>query len=461
MKTTYWTIALKKHLFYSLLSSVPLAIVFYLLGWTWLQIIGAVTLAVAFSFLSVWVFSYQLVQPLQRLLQKTQNLVESPFREISDDHSDVDMGDSIGWQELDSYIDRLGQNLREKTIGLSREKTELRALMSSMAEAVLAVNSNLEVLFFNPQLSLALGANTKENQKLSEIVRSPDLVEAYRKVLTTGQIQKIDLVIESSLHRVPRTFQVSIAPLTRKPDHEIYGAVGVFSNITELKQAEKIRIDFVANVSHELRTPLTSIHGYLQTALNDIEQGRMSDVPQFLGVVQKNVERLKGLVENLLDLSSLESGSDLKAEWLLAMEFTERVIDEVPHQNHEIHLKSDVAEVFADPNYLHQVLRNLIENAVRYVPAQGRIDVSWTMRGDTTILSVKDNGPGIAPEHQGRLFERFYRVDPHRSREVGGTGIGLAIVKHVMQRHGGSVHLQSEMGKGAEFVCEFPNPQNS
>ena len=457
MKTTYWTIALRKHLFYSLLSSIPLAIVFYSLGWTWIQIIGAVTLAIGFSFLSVWVFSYQLVQPLQRLVQKTQKLVESPFREINEDHGEMSSIGEVGWHELDSHIDRLGQSLREKTIRLSLEKTELRALMSSMAEAVLAVNKNLEVLFFNPQLSLALGANTKENQKLSEIVRSPDLVEAYRKVLTTGQIQKIDLVIESSLHRVPRAFQVSIAPLTRKPDREIYGAVGVFSNITELKQAEKIRIDFVANVSHELRTPLTSIHGYLQTAITDIEQGRMNDVPQFLGVVQKNVERLKGLVENLLDLSSLESGSDLKAEWLPIMEFTEKVIDEVPHQEHEIHLKSDVAEVYADPNYLHQVLRNLIENAVRYVPAKGRIDISWSMKNQMTVLSVKDNGPGIAPEHQGRLFERFYRVDPHRSREVGGTGIGLSIVKHVMQRHGGSVRLESNLGSGAEFICEFPS----
>lgn len=460
MKTSYWTVALTKHLFYSLLSSIPLAIVFYLLNWSWLQILGAIVLAVAFSFFSVWMFSYQLVQPMQRLLQKTQNLVESPFREISEDYADLPTEDSVGWQELDSYIDRLGQNLREKTIRLSREKTELRTLMSSMAEAVLAVNKNLEVLFFNPQLSLALGIATKENQKLSEILRSPDLGEAYRKALTTGQIQKIELNIESSLHKTPRTFQVSIAPLTRKPDREVYGAVGVFSNITELKQADKIRIDFVANVSHELRTPLTSIHGYLQTAMTDIEQGRMSDVPQFLGVVQKNVERLKGLVENLLDLSSLESGSRLKGEWVPAMDFTERVIDEVPHQNHEIHLRSDVAEVFADPNYLHQVLRNLIENAVRYVPSGGRIDVHWKLEENKTLLSVKDNGPGIAPEHQGRLFERFYRVDPHRSREVGGTGIGLSIVKHVMQQHGGTVRLQSEFGRGAEFICEFPTPTN-
>ncbi|NJL24377.1 MAG: GHKL domain-containing protein [Calothrix sp. SM1_5_4] len=133
---------------------------------------------------------------------------------------------------------------------------------------------------------------------------------------------------------------------------------------------------------------------------------------------------------------------------------------QVNARGHQIHLAYGFKEMRADPQRLEQVLRNLMENAVRYVPEGRNIEIRWTESGpDKVTLHVKDDGPGIAPEHQARLFERFYRVDESRSRDAGGTGIGLSLVKHIMHRHGGQVYVRSDIGRGAEFVCEFPKSQ--
>jgi two-component system phosphate regulon sensor histidine kinase PhoR len=233
--------------------------------------------------------------------------------------------------------------------------------------------------------------------------------------------------------------------------------------VTELKRAENIRIEFVANVSHELRTPLTAIKGYTDTLREDVGHGRYDAAGKFLEVISRNVDRLMSLIGDLLDLSSLEShdGKELQKSTINTREITERVVAHLEsrraEKRHTIETRFTVEAVDADPKRLEQVLVNLIENAVKYVPASGKIVVSWESgEQNSVLLKVSDNGPGIPVEHHSRLFERFYRVDPGRSRDSGGTGLGLAIVKHIMQRHGGSVWISSEMGKGTTFICRFP-----
>ena len=290
------------------------------------------------------------------------------------------------------------------------------------------------------------------------MLRSPDVLDAYHEALKTGATTRREVQITVSTERLARHFQLSVAPLMKKHNQEIYGAVGILHDITELKQAERIRIEFVGNVSHELRTPLTAINGYLQTLVADVEAGRLDQAQEFLKIVTQNVTRLKSLVEDLLDLSALESGKELKVEQVNVRELTEAVLEQVESQNHKVHIFYDFNEMWADPARLEQVLRNLMENAVRYVPKGKNIEIRWRKaKAEVFELNVKDDGPGIAAEHQGRLFERFYRVDEGRSRAEGGTGIGLALVKHIMQRHGGFVYVRSLLGRGSEFICEFPN----
>lgn len=426
---------------------------------------GLVLLCFAVSYLIFVIVSYlstrRLVIPLGRLIEKTRRLREFPF-EADEAPEELSVDEPGEWYELERALNRLGRDLRQKTIRLSREKTEIRAIMSAVSEAVLAVNSERRVLFYNPQLAVLFDVKSTapEMMGITDIIRSPNVLKAYDESLRSGQTVRIDVSVTVLHERLPRTFQLSVAPLRKKHNQEIYGAVGIFHDITALKQAEKIRIEFVGNVSHELRTPLTSINGYLQTINADVKSGRIDQIGEFLEIVTGNVERLKLLVEDLLDLSNLESGAELTFEEVGTADVTESVLEQLTIRHHKIRLLYDVETVWADSKRVEQVLRNLIENAVRYVPHGKNITIHWRAPDAAAVeLIVKDDGPGIPLEHQARLFERFYRVDESRARSVsGGTGIGLSIVKHIMQRHDGSVTVNSQAGRGAEFVCYFPNP---
>jgi len=402
----------------------------------------------------------RLLIPLGRLIEKTRRMRDFPFDNNDEVAPEELTFDEPGeWFELERALNRLGRDLRQKTIRLSREKTELRAIMSSVSEAVMAIANDRRVLFYNPQFAYLFNLQVPNPQaRISEILRSPDVLEAYGEALKTGETVRREVQITVMAERLSRHFQLSVAPLRKKHNQEIYGAVGILHDITELKQADRIRIEFVGNVSHELRTPLTAINGYLQTLVADVESGRVDQAQEFLKIVMQNVTRLKSLVEDLLDLSALESGKELNVQRVSVREVTENVMRHLNPQNHKVHVSYDFEEISADEARLEQVLRNILENAFRYVPSGGNIEVRWTHGREPNVLElhVKDDGPGIASEHQARLFERFYRVDEGRSRATGGTGIGLSLVKHIVQRHGGHVQVRSEVGRGSEFICEFP-----
>lgn len=400
----------------------------------------------------------RLLIPLARLIEKTRRMRDYPFDNDEVAPEELTFDEPGEWFELERALNRLGRDLRQKTIRLSREKTELRAIMSAVSEAVLAISKDKRVLFYNPQFAYLFNVQVPNPEaRITEILRSPDVLEAYNEALQTGNTTRREVQITVSTERLSRHFQLSVAPLSKKHNQEIYGAVGILHDITELKQAERIRIEFVGNVSHELRTPLTAINGYLQTLVGDVENGRLDQAQEFLRIVTQNVTRLKSLVEDLLDLSALESGKELNVDQVDVREITEAVMKQLDPGQHKIHIYYDFDKIQADPARLEQVLRNLLENAIRYVPKGGNIEVRWRKSKLGTVeLQVKDDGPGIAPEHQSRLFERFYRVDEGRSRAEGGTGIGLSLVKHIVQRHGGHVFVRSQLGQGSEFICEFP-----
>lgn len=365
---------------------------------------------------------------------------------------------------LESALSRAREDLEQKSETLAREREELTTLMSAISDGILAVNTDGKPLFYNSRFALLFYPKPMQEQeaRLAEIFRTPDVLGAFTEVLKTGKARETDLLLLSKTDPVPRFFSVSIAPL-RKESGEIYGAVGVFHDVTELKRAESIRIDFVANVSHELRTPLTAIKGYTDTLREDAARGDFASAPKFLDTVSRNVDRLMRLIDDLLDLSSLEAsepGQFAKAD-LDTSEVTERVLSSLESQraerNQGIETVYEAPTVLADAGRIEQVLVNLVANAIKYVQPGGRIQIRWEREPGGTRLRVIDNGPGISPEHLPRLFERFYRVDKARSRELGGTGLGLAIVKHIMQRHGGSVSVKSSPGAGTEFLCEFPS----
>lgn len=346
-----------------------------------------------------------------------------------------------------------------------REHEELITVMSAISDAILAVNREGELLFFNSRFALLFGGAdiARRRLRLREIFRYPSLLDAFRATLAEGVGKQVSFQMRFGGEAEPRYFSVSWTPL-KKESGETYGAVGVFHDVTELKRAEKVRIDFVANVSHELRTPLTSIKGYADTLLADVRAGNYESTGKFLETIVRNTDRLMMLVDDLLDLSRLEASETsgkLQRTELDVRDLTARVIAQLEvkarDRGQKIETSFEVERVHADSSRVEQVLINLVENAIKYVPGGGKIEIRWKPVDSGVALVVRDNGPGIPPKHLDRLFERFYRIDEGRARESGGTGLGLAIVKHIMQSHGGSVRVSSRPGQGTEFICEFPD----
>lgn len=331
-------------------------------------------------------------------------------------------------------------------------------LLQALSDPVLAVDQEGKTLFHNEAFSDLHEGKDLRGQTLSSLFLDAEVLQAYESALRGERI----LPVKATPIDLPsgrKFFSVSASPL-KGGDDVIYGSVGVFHDVTDLKRAEQIRIDFVANVSHELRTPLTSIKGYADTLIQDLREGRASE-GKFLEAITRNVERLMSLIQDLLDLSALDSGEIPHHTSFSTSELTSRVIQQLEgslaRKRQTVAFEAKAPRLEGDPGRIEQVLVNLLDNAHKYTPESGRIHVLWETDAEgAVVLKVTDSGPGIAQEHHARLFERFYRADKARSREMGGTGLGLAIVKHILQRHGGQAWVESELGKGATFVCRFP-----
>lgn len=437
-----------------------------------------------------WLTTYWAFRPLARLLRLTRSSSvvthlgerRESFNEGEDQDSDLD--EPGEWMDLERSLLKLGRRLRKQGRLVSREREELTTILGSVSDAIVAMDLQTRPLYFNSRFALLFGGPDESAESLSERFRSPELLSAFQRVLKEAQTRSIRVRLRTSLHEGDRTFSVSVSPLRSveptSADREagtqgslagsagqVYGAVAIFHDISELKQAEQIRIDFVANASHELKTPLTSIKGYVDTIRDDLQHRRYEETLPFVDVVRRNVDRLMQLVNDLLELSRMESGAEVKKEFVSTIELTEHAIRQVEGQmmamqkRQRLVMECQSAEVLGDPRLIEQVIVNLLHNAIKYVPEGGEIRIVWepgqgANLGDV-VLRVVDQGPGIAEEHLPRLFERFYRVDAGRAREVGGTGLGLAIVKHIVLAHGGNIAVRSRLGEGSEFICRFPS----
>jgi len=254
-----------------------------------------------------------------------------------------------------------------------------------------------------------------------------------------------------------RTLALSARPLVAG------GAVITIYDLTTLRRLETVRSDFVANVSHELRTPLTAIHGFAETLADD-------DVPEaqrrrFAETISINAQRMQRLVDDLLDLGRIESGGWVPAPAMLDVRgsLAEALAPYQPTAADKglvirTSIAHDASRIYADPTAFRQIVGNLVDNAVRYTTT-GEIEISTRRISGGIVVGVRDTGVGIPPAHLDRIFERFYRVDPSRSRADGGTGLGLAIVKHLIEAHGGWVKAESEVGRGTLLSAMFPDAE--
>ena len=357
-------------------------------------------------------------------------------------------GDEIG--QVAASLDKAARHLEESFAALQHSQRQLETVLNSMQDAVIAVSADDRVQWANQTMDKLVPQHTRKNALLVETVRDPDFLTAVRGA---SEARRVFAVRAASI--VPgRTFDVTAAPMPGG------GAVAVLRDLTETERVEKTRRDFIANVSHELRTPLTSIQGYTETLLDSAPGNDHSR--EFLEIIRKSALRMSRLTEDLLTLARVESGEqrfeiDSTAPAELLQEAVQSFREIARTQNVELIVEDQAeARVGADPEAIHQVFSNLVDNALKYAPSGGRIILGARPVAEGVEFYVQDFGPGIPSEHLARLFERFYRVDKARSRESGGTGLGLAIAKHIVLAHGGSIRAQSELNHGSTFLFTLP-----
>ena len=413
------------------------------------------------AFIIAWKFS----RPLHKIILKAFRIASKKFEnnnEVEEDLLDEELGE---YAQMENALNRIHRKIRKRRDQLQREREETQAFMSAVQDGLITVGTDQRVMYFNSQFATQFLNSNQVNDTLTlaDIFRQPEIHEGFLLALKEGKRFRVDVKLSTKLEIHVRYFSVSVNPLRKSKSNEVYGAIGIFHDITELKKAELVRIEFVGNASHELRTPLTSIKGYVDTLKADVNAGNFDQAPKFVEVISRNVERLTELVTDLLSISALESNAEMKIEPVNPLQISEHIIAEltplVREKNQAIMVigAEDISSFEADVRKVEQVLRNLVSNAVKYIPAGKTVQIRWEKDVfGGTVLRVIDNGNGIPFEHHSRLFERFYRVDKGRSRDVGGTGLGLAIVKHIMQSHGGNVRVKSNVGQGAEFICTFP-----
>jgi two-component system phosphate regulon sensor histidine kinase PhoR len=334
---------------------------------------------------------------------------------------------------------------------------------TSMTEGVLILDAEDKIEFVNSALSnmIACQYGDINGKTLMEALRNVDLQKAFLKFRQTQATVFQEITLGSI---EPVILSISISSVHNYPGEE--KTMVVFHDVTRLKKLEKIRVDFVANVTHEIKTPLTAIIGFLET----IQTGATTsneDVQKFIDISLKQAGRLNRLVEDLLVISKIELGEiKFHFEEVSIRDAFEGAIPLVEAKaglkkiNIQNNVQANLSCVWADRDRLAQVLVNILDNAVKFTPEDGRIFIDAGQKDNYTVLTITDTGIGVPKEEVRRLGERFYRVDRSRSRDLGGTGLGLSIVKHLMLAHGGKMEIESQLGQGTKVSLYFPLKHN-
>lgn len=392
--------------------------------------------------------------------------IVSLSNEIAEGKFDIDLsepkpGDLRELNELNSSLHATAGKLRSTFNELQEERSRFMAAVNGIGEGILVADRWQRIVLYNPAIEHMFPDETLTNNASLDEWSSKQIPALFRQATERAQPCSIDLSVQEPAQR---SWRVSCAPIMSRKG-KIQAVAAVFHDITELERVDRMRSDFVINVSHELRTPLASIKGYAETLLD----GAIHDIAnneRFVRILWQNAQRLTQLTSDLMTLSQLE----VKAR---EFEFRKHRVEELVHligedmrpqlERKSLQLKiqrSDPRyEVWCDSSAIQQILTNLLDNAAKYTPEGGQIEVGVRRRGANFDFYVRDTGIGIAEEHIPRLFERFYRVDRARSRELGGTGLGLAIVKHLVQAHQGSVWVDSTLGQGSTFWFSLPSKE--
>jgi len=410
--------------------------------------LGALAASIPLALLVSWLFSASLSRRVTAIARVAERYSSGDLTRPIYDHGSDELGTVA--RALDDSVQQLGGRIEE----LSRDRARMEAILSGMVEGVLVVDRQGRLQLVNRAAQQMLRVEpSAAGRPYLEVIRHPDIAAQLTAALHGEEIGGQEL----TLARDPgRTLLTRAAPVTGPSG----GAVLVLHDITDLRRADQIRRDFVANVSHELRTPLTAIRGYVEALLDGPSDAESTH--KFLEIIARHSTRMERLVKDLLRLARLDARQELleTARCDIKQIFNAVTADlaqtiEDKGQRITTDIVPEARLVDGDPAKLHDIIRNLVENAVNYSPEGAEVRLGAAQQNGTYTITVADSGPGIPTEDLTRVFERFYRVDKSRSRP-GGTGLGLAIVKHLVELHGGEAVVENRPEGGAMFTITLP-----
>ena len=399
---------------------------------------------------------------IARLRKFSERVAQGDFRPMSVERQ----GDEL--TDLGHTLNETAAQLEQTIASLTEERNRSAAILRGMVEGVAVIGPEGRVAFLNGAFCRVAGveAAQSEGRSMVEVIRQSDLLVVIQHALAGKETSGSEVTLAGA-DGTRHSFVATAAPVHAAGAEaggtsKAAGAVLVLHDISELRRLERVRQDFVANVSHEFKTPLTAIQGFAETLLG----GALDDATnrrRFVEIIREHSARLDRLTDDLLKLSLIEAGKlELDFNEVNVAALVESCVDTARFRAAQkqltvsVECPANLPQVRGDARRLAEVLQNILDNAVQYTPAGGKISIRAGVENSQVSIDVTDTGIGIPRDDQQRIFERFYRVDAARSREAGGTGLGLSIAKHLVEAHGGRIEVESEVGQGSTFSIVLP-----
>lgn len=370
--------------------------------------------------------------------------------------------DSEELSELAVTMNRMAENLNEKILAFKQRSMELEAVHASMQEGVIAIDKDERIITVNrtAEKIFDFPASQLKNRYILEVARNVEFQKFIQNALETHEPVEQDIVLPRDEGIILNIHSTALYDTAKRR----MGTLIIFHDITRIRRLEKMHKEFAANVSHELKTPLTTIKGFIETLQEMLKKNDTQECENFLNIIEKNVNRVGALINDLLALSRLErlQGTDILFENHHLSTLIQGAVKACHASIKTKHIIVDIdcpddLDAMVDPILLEQAIINLVDNAVKYSSENKHIAITASKKDPFIDIMIKDSGSGMGKEHLSKIFNRFYRVDKSRSRNEGGTGLGLAIVKHIVQYHHGKIDVSSVKGKGSAFTIRLPS----
>lgn len=415
-----------------------------------MDMISSSLIAIVLSLLIGYALSKTITIPIINIMHKAQKVATGDFDQVLEVKSDDEIG------KLTKTFNFMARELKHNLVEISSEKNKLETVLKYMTDGVIAFNFEGDLIHANPVSKDMLGL---EDTKIS----FSEFSEKYNTGIDINGLVYLETPLskETVINTNNKIIKIYYAVFTDE-EQRVEGVIAVLQDITEQQKLENMRKEFVANVSHELRTPLTSIKSYAETLLDGGLQD-METAERFLGVINSEADRMTRLVKDLLQLSRMDNQKmHFKMKIISLKQLVKNSVDKMQieaknkGQMLECFTIGDIPDIKADYDRLEQVALNILSNSIKYTPENGNITVYVGKTHSEVYFKVSDTGVGIPEEDINRIFERFYRVDKARSREMGGTGLGLSIAKEIVEAHGGTISVSSQLGKGTDVTVKIP-----